>query len=309
MVTPTLNRPEEVDGLLDSLTQQLSLPFEFILVDGAPKANCETEEVVRRRSDQLPFNCLYIRHGGGTAIQRNKGIEEATGDYIAFVDDDVRLDTNFLSIMSNHLIKDQKGEIGGIVGYRTNKHFSLQDTQRWRWYRRLRLLKTYEPGRYDFETGIPINANLQPSYSGLRDVDFMTTACAVWRRAVFDGSFRFDPFFRDFGVLEDAHLSLRAGKQWRLVQCGDAHCTELSSPRSRENRRKIGYKGIVNYYYVFHSIVSPLTLRHKLRFWRFQGFELFRMVASVFRRRRAEDMEDILGRLTAIVDILTGRAF
>ncbi len=102
-------------------------------------------------------------------------------------------------------------DVGGIVGYRTNVHFTPETAQRWRLYRRLKLLREFEPGRYDFECGYPINNSLQPPFVGTREVDFMTTACAVWRKEVLDGGLRFDPFFADYGVLEDAHFSLRAG--------------------------------------------------------------------------------------------------
>src|SRR5262249_36207863 len=190
----------------------------------------------------------------------------------------------------------------------TNRHFRLEDTERWQWYRRLNLLTTYEPGRYDFQTGYPINSNLQPPFTGTREVDFMTTACAVWRRDVFDSGLRFDPFFRDYGVLEDAHFSLRAGRQWKLLQCGDAHCLELHSPQGRVNRRKIGYKCVVNYYYVFRDVAQPLGLKSKLRFWRFQIFELIRIAASAIRRQQKADVMDLIVRVQGIAAIVRGVA-
>ena len=168
-------------------------------------------------------------------------------------------------------------KVGGIVGYRKNQHFRAKIHQRWRWYKQLKLLKIFEPGRYDFNCGYPINNNMQPPFEGTRPVDFMTTACAVWRREVFDSGLRFDDFFQDYGVLEDAHFSLRAAKTWNLLQCGDALCEEMHSPNGRVSRRKIGYKCVVNYYFVFQDIVNPLTLKHKFRFWRYQAFEFFRI--------------------------------
>ena len=77
---------------------------------------------------------------------------------------------------------------------------------------RLGIYSNFEPGKFDYKTGYPINVNLQPPFTGTREVDFMTTACAVWRREVLDDGFRFDEFFKNYGVLEDAHFSLRAGK-------------------------------------------------------------------------------------------------
>lgn len=304
VVTPTLRRPEEVAGLLENLSRQTLLPFEIVLVDGAPADETQTQQVVTSIVGALPFRCQYIRHGGGTAIQRNVGIERASGRLIALIDDDIRLEANFLETMAAVFEREKKA--GGVVGYRANQHFTPMDARRWRWYRRLKLLSTYEPGKYDFLNGYPINANLQPPFTGLRDVDFMTTSCAVWRRDVFDSGLRFDPFFRDFGVLEDAHFSLRAGRRWELLQCGDARCTHLHSPNGRTDSRRLGYKCVVNYYYVFQDIVRPLSWRHKIRFWRFQAFELFRVAASALRRRRMTDLMELRGRLEGIMAVGRG---
>ena len=306
VVTPTLRRAEEVAGLLENLTHQDHLPFEVILVDGAPAVECDTEEAVREIEATLPFDVRYVRHDGGTAIQRNVGIDEASGDFIAFLDDDIRLESAFLSSMLTVFDQDKDKRVGGIVGYRTNGYFKGEEVLRWRWYRRLRLLTTYEPGRYDFACGYPINANMQPPFSGVRDVDFMTTSCAVWRQEVFGSGLRFDEFFRDYGVLEDAHLSLRAGRDWNLLQSGEARCSHLASPNGRTPRRRLGYKYVVNYYYVFQDIVRPLTWRHKVRFWRFQAFELFRIASSGIRRGRLADFEEFVGRLEGFRSVARG---
>ena len=309
VVTPTFQRPAELLGLLENLSRQIVVPAEVIVIDGAPGEVKATEQVVSQQQPDLPFACHYLRYDRGTAIQRNAGIERATGELVAFIDDDVRLEPDFLEKMAAVFAADKEHIVGGVVGYRTNQHFQAASSERWRWYRRLRLLTTFEPGRYDFQTGYPINANMQPPFTGVKEVDFMTTACAVWRREVFASGLRFDPFFRDYGVLEDAHFALRAGRRWKLLQCGDAKCAELSSPNGRVDRRRVGYKYVVNYYYVFKDVVTPLRLKHKLRFWRYQVFELLRMTASAIRRRRKEDVGEVLGRIEGFCSILGGTAF
>lgn len=306
VVTPTLRRPAEVGELLDNLCRQTLLPDEVILVDGAPADERATEAVATAKAGALPFRLRYIRHGGGTAIQRNVGIDAATGDFIAFIDDDVRLEADFFAALLSAFARADAQQVGGIVGYRTNRHFSPTEHQRWRWYRRLHLLTVYEPGRYDFQSGYPVNANMQAPFTGVRPVDFMTTACAVWRREVLDTGLRFDPFFRDYGVLEDAHFSLRAGQSWQLWQCGDARCAELSSPNGRVDRKRLGFKYVVNYYYVFSDVVRPLTWRHKARFWLFQAFEFGRIAASAVRRRRQADLLELRGRLAGYKAVLQG---
>jgi len=297
VVTPTFQRAREITELLQNLCQQTLLPSEVIIVDGAPHTEMATELAVSQIAQSLPFLCQHIRSEKGTAVQRNAGINIASGDLISLIDDDVRLEPEFLERIADVFTGDARGEVGGIVGYRTNRHFKPSEVKRWRWYKRLSLFTVYKPGRYDFHTGYPINANLQPPFNGTREVDFMTTACAVWRRRVFDSGLRFDLFFQDYGVLEDAHFSLRAGRQWKLLQCGDARCVELHSPSGRVDSKNIGYKCVVNYYYVFKDIVGPLSWRQKCRFWRFQAFELARVAVSAIRRWHKSDWMELQGRL------------
>ena len=309
VVTPTLRRPQEVRELLQNLAAQNPLPLEFILVDGAPEGEVETRAVAEAEFPKATFPCRYIRHGGGTAIQRNVGIEAAKGEFIALIDDDIRLDPGFLAAIGQVFAGDEAKQVGGVVGYRANEYFETETRTRWRWYLRLRLLTVYEPGRYDYQTGYPINANMQPPFSGVREVDFMTTACGVWRRQVFAAGLAFDPFFRGYGVLEDAHFSLRAHRTWKLLQCGDARCQHFQSQSGRTSRRKVGYMCVVNYYYVFRDIAGPLTSGQKFRFWRYQAFELVRILASGVRRLRKCDWAEALGRLSGVAAVLSGSAW
>lgn len=309
VVTPTLRRPQEVAELLANLAAQTLQPLEFILVDGAPEGEEATRKVAEQEFGKATFPCRYIRHGGGTAIQRNVGIEAAQGEYIALIDDDIRLEPDFLAQVARAFAADASKRVGGVVGFRTNQEFKLESRARWHWYRKLGLLTTFEPGRYDYRTGYPINACMQPTFSGVREVDFMTTACAVWRREVFADGLRLDPFFRGYGVLEDAHFSLRARRTWSLLQCGDARCQHLHSPHGRTNRRKIGYMCVVNYYYVFRDVAGPLSLRQKFRFWRYQAFELVRILGSGLRRLRSDDWAELAGRLKGFLAVFTGSAW
>src|SRR5438128_1752294 len=96
IVTPSLGRPVQVRELLENVSRQTLLPMELILVDGASPELRDTENVISEARPNLPFPCVYKRHARGTAIQRNAGIDVAHGAFIAFIDDDVRLEPDFL---------------------------------------------------------------------------------------------------------------------------------------------------------------------------------------------------------------------
>lgn len=306
VITPSLRRPTYVADLMANLAQTSLKPDELVLVDGAPEGENDTEQVVAKLIPDMPYQVRYLRSPKGTATQRNRGLDVAKGQFIAFIDDDVRVKPDFFEQILQGFNQEQHSKTGGIVGVKTNLVFDGNKRARWRWYRRLGLLKSFTPGHYDFQSGYPINAAMQGPFKGFRTVHFMTTACAVWRAAVFQNGLRFHPFFKNFGVLEDAHLSLTAGKTWQLAQCGQAHCEELKAPGGRGNSHNLGFKSVINYYFVFRDIAGPLSVGQRFRFWRFQAFEMFRLLASSVRRWKYADFQNFLGRVHGAWHIATG---
>lgn len=302
VVTPTLNRPEEVRGLLHNLAAQLRPPNELILVDAAPSGNEETRQVVESYVHSLPYKVIYIRRGGGTAIQRNVGIEAASGEFVAFIDDDMILEKDFFSEVLAAFSYDKDRSVAAVAGYITNQYIDLAKSKRWQWYRRLRLFTTYEPGRYDFQTGYPINRYLQPLHDGIRDIDLMGANCAVWRREVFDAGLRFSPFFVDYGVVEDVHLALCARRKgWKIWEAGRARCVHMHSPRGRVSKRSVARKTAVNYRFVFVDIVPKRTISQEIRFWRVQLVDLARQTAWAGRHGGRNEWSGALGKAEGII--------
>lgn len=302
VVTPTLDRPEEVRALLANLAGQTHLPLELILVDASPSGMNETESIVRSIAGDLPYHLKYIRRGGGTAVQRNMGIDSARGSFVAFIDDDMILEPDFFAQVMDVFAKSGMSDVVAVAGYITNQHIDPATSPRWRWYRRLNLFTTYEPGKYDFQTGYPINRYLQPPHSGVREIDLMGANCAVWRREAFDKGLRFSPFFVDYGVVEDAHLALSAKRAgWRILEAGRARCMEMHSPRGRVSKRSVARKTAVNYRFVFVDIVPNRTLKQELRFWRVQFVDLLRQTVWAMRSGGKTDWAAALGKVEGII--------
>jgi glycosyltransferase involved in cell wall biosynthesis len=301
VVTPTLNRPEEVRALLTNLAAQQHVPLEVVLVDAGGRLS-ETRVVVQEMLSVLPYKVIYILNDRGTAIQRNVGIDAAQGELVAFIDDDMLLESNFLTRIVEAFSQDQERRVAAVAGYVTNQYFDAATSRRWVWYRRLGLFTTYEPGRFDYETGYVINRHMQAPHEGIREIDCMGANCAVWRRDVFNSGVRFSPFFVDYGVGEDAHIALTARKAgWTIWECGRARCVHQQSLRSRENPRRIAWKTAVNYRFLFVDVVPHRSLSQEFRFWRVQLVELAREVVSAIQHRRKEDWASALGKLEGII--------
>ncbi|MDP9417452.1 MAG: glycosyltransferase [Actinomycetota bacterium] len=90
----TRNRPEDLERCLDSIeaaTSRFPGHTEILVVDNAPPDG-RTREVVERR----PAVRYATEPVAGLDVARNRALAEAGGDWIAFVDDDVRVDVDWL---------------------------------------------------------------------------------------------------------------------------------------------------------------------------------------------------------------------
>jgi glycosyltransferase involved in cell wall biosynthesis len=85
VVIPTHNRPALLKRAIESALNQKTPAFEILIVDDA---NCsETEKLVYSYStDKIAY--IKNKDGSGASSSRNVGAKVATGEYIAFLDDD-----------------------------------------------------------------------------------------------------------------------------------------------------------------------------------------------------------------------------
>ncbi len=90
VVVCTRNRPDDLERCLDSIrvaVAEFAGQVDLLVVDNAPPDEA-TREVVARRPD-----VRYVREPvPGLDVARNKAVSEARGRWLAFVDDDVRVD-------------------------------------------------------------------------------------------------------------------------------------------------------------------------------------------------------------------------
>jgi glucosyl-dolichyl phosphate glucuronosyltransferase len=93
----TRNRATQLSNVLDSASHLViptGLSWEFIVVDNGSSDN--TADVVRRYAARLPLR-LVREERPGLSNARNRGVDEARGEYICWTDDDVELDPNWLA--------------------------------------------------------------------------------------------------------------------------------------------------------------------------------------------------------------------
>ncbi|OQX85235.1 MAG: hypothetical protein B6D55_07685 [Candidatus Omnitrophica bacterium 4484_70.2] len=88
VIIPTYNREKYLPEAINSVLNQTYKDFEIIIVDDGSRDN--TKEVVEsfmKKYPHIPIRYFY-QENKGPAAARNRGIKEAKGEYIAFLDSD-----------------------------------------------------------------------------------------------------------------------------------------------------------------------------------------------------------------------------
>lgn len=88
VIIPYYNRKETIIRALDSVKNQTYKDFEIIAIDDG--SNDETAEIVEQyilENNNLKFKHIHQKNGGPSKA-RNRGIIEADGKYLAFLDSD-----------------------------------------------------------------------------------------------------------------------------------------------------------------------------------------------------------------------------
>jgi glycosyltransferase involved in cell wall biosynthesis len=98
LIIPVYNRPDEVDELLESLSQlDYNQDFEIVLIEDGSSLRCE--EVAVRYQDKLSIS-YYYKENSGPGDSRNYGMKKAKGDYFIIFDSDCIIPKNYLAEVS-----------------------------------------------------------------------------------------------------------------------------------------------------------------------------------------------------------------
>ncbi len=93
IIIPLYNRPQEIDELLESLTQQTDNRFEVIVVeDGSSQ---KSDFIVDKFGTKLELT-YYEKSNSGPGLTRNEGAKKARGDYFIFFDSDCIIPPNYI---------------------------------------------------------------------------------------------------------------------------------------------------------------------------------------------------------------------
>ena len=100
IITPTFNRSDELDHLIESINNQTldHKYFEMIISDDG--STDDTDKKIKKWSDVVDFNLKYISQNNlGPGAARNHGVKNSLGEFIVFIDSDCEANENWLKII------------------------------------------------------------------------------------------------------------------------------------------------------------------------------------------------------------------
>ena len=123
IIVPVYNRPDEVDELLGSLTEQTEMDFEVIIVEDGSSVTCE--KVCNGYKATLDIH-YFMKENSGPGQSRNYGVARAKGEYVIILDSDVVLPPGYIESVSDELEKAPADAFGGP----DKAHSSFTDIQK-----------------------------------------------------------------------------------------------------------------------------------------------------------------------------------
>lgn len=163
-IIPVYNDPDGVQQTLKTLIRQSISEYEILVSDNGSTDN--TRVVVERyTTDYSNVNLLVEDEIQGSYAARNKGIQHASGEVIAFLDADETVDRDFLEIALKTMEEQDVDYLGCNV--------------------ELTLPEDTLVGRYNVHTGFPVQQYLDQQH-------YAPTCALLVRREVFENVGRFD---------------------------------------------------------------------------------------------------------------------
>ena len=113
IVIPVYNAEKVIGRCMDSVAAQTHTDFEVLLINDGSTDN--SPAICAEYCAKDPRFKLITQPNGGPSAARNRGLEEATGKYIAFIDSDDYIEPNAMEVL-NQKAEESGAEIT-VFGY------------------------------------------------------------------------------------------------------------------------------------------------------------------------------------------------
>ncbi|MDD2243881.1 MAG: glycosyltransferase [Dysgonamonadaceae bacterium] len=110
VIIPVYNRPDELDELLQSLTEQSFSEFEVIVVEDG---STNKSDIIVDKYKSLLHITYFEKSNSGPGLTRNEGAKKATKDYLVFFDSDCIIPKDYFQNVKDYLTKYPVDAFGG----------------------------------------------------------------------------------------------------------------------------------------------------------------------------------------------------
>lgn len=201
-------RHEELPHCLDDLVRQrTTVRFEVVLVLQAYPAGVP-EWIERQYASRIPLRVATFDRGLGVHGARNAALPIVAGRIIAFLDDDVRLEPDWIEMLVSFYDDPAVGGVGGYVEHPGCRSFAD---------RSLRPLLGLSARRYRIDWG---GFNTMPWSShpaAEQPADWLSGCNMSFRREALEHVGGFDASYGSYGF-DDVDIGLRVRRAgWRLI--------------------------------------------------------------------------------------------
>jgi glycosyltransferase involved in cell wall biosynthesis len=122
VVIATCNRKSRLLSLIDNLNRSSHHIMEVIIVDSGEQLLCQEEYAF---AGNLRFQ--YLRSEKSVCIQRNLGIENASGAWVFICDDDIEVPADYLEKLTDYIGRHpETGAISGLVLQQEKNQWTAQ---------------------------------------------------------------------------------------------------------------------------------------------------------------------------------------
>lgn len=214
VLVSTYRRPEGIRKCLISLLeQQTDIPYEIVVTEN--EAGYPSREVIEPLIQQAEAQGISVKYvcepRKGYSFVRNRGVEEASGEYLAFIDDDETAAVDWLQQLMNACREWDADAVHGRVEYLFPDNFP-------QWMRRIDF--------YERHRGNPRQESFEAPWFGTNNL--LLKRSTVHRTPIFDEAF-------SYTGMEDADLGVYLVTLHRkIIQAPQAIVREMQSlQRSR----------------------------------------------------------------------------
>ena len=218
VVMATADRPQMVLDCVKSFSAQVPQDVELIVADAGLGSPVD-EDALKKL---WPLSKVVRVSQKNAAVQRNKGVCQAMGDIVIFLDDDCYVQPGWWPAIVQTFSDEKVGAVAGAVWCNPSPRF------------------TDERGGYVNLLGLPVQVTHRGK-GAPREVDWALTTNMAVRKSVFEAVGGFAPVYGIYDEDVDLGLKIREAG-WRIVFEPDAAVYHYFLKRPRIETKKTAFR-------------------------------------------------------------------